>query len=116
MKSPEPPSITDIPPIHMEEEKLDAAYPGGFTIRDEANALTAYAFRNGPLEDLHAGKASPLLDDPTLSRITDAEMKNLMINASELLAKMLALRDSDPEQYRRFVKSYGMRYCRSWNR
>lgn len=43
-------------------------------------------------------------------------MKNLMINASEHLAEMLALRDSDREQYRRFVQAYGMRYCRSWNR
>jgi hypothetical protein len=31
-----------------------------FTVRDEANALTAYAFRNGFLEDLHAGKSSRL--------------------------------------------------------
>lgn len=114
MMKPKPPSITDTPPIP--EEQLTATYPGGFTVRDEANALTAYAFRNGPLEDLHAGKASPLTDDPSLSRITDAEMKKLMINASEHLAKMLALRDSDPEKYRRFVQTYGMRYCRSWNR
>ena len=48
-------------------------FPGGFTIRDEANALAAWAFRNGPLEDLHAGKHSALLDDPELSRITDEE-------------------------------------------
>lgn len=109
-----PPSITDLPPIPGEE--LQAAYPGGFTVRDEANALTAYAFRNGPLEDLHSGKTSSLLNDPSLNRITDAEMKDLMINASEHLAKMLALRDSDPEKYRRFVQAYGMRYCRAWNR
>ena len=30
-----------------------------FTLRDEANALTAHAFRNGFLEDLHAGKPRP---------------------------------------------------------
>ncbi len=114
MKKLTSPSITDLPPIP--DGDRNAVYPGGFTIRDEANALTAYAFRNGPLEGLHAGKASPLTDDPSLSRITDAEMKNLMINASEHLAKMLALRDSDPDQYRRFVQAYGIRYCRSWNR
>lgn len=114
MKKHEPQAIPESPPVS--EEELKAAYPGGFSVRDEANALTAYAFRNGPLENLHAGKASPLTDDPALSRITDDEMKNLMINASEHLAKMLALRDRDPDQYRRFVKAYGMRYCRSWNR
>lgn len=39
--------------------------PPDFTIRDEANALVAWAFRNGPIENLHAGKNSPLLDDPS---------------------------------------------------
>jgi hypothetical protein len=98
------------------EDRLFTAFPGGFTIRDEANALTAYAFRNGPLEALHAGKPSPLLDDPTLSRITDSEIKELMINASTTLAGALALRDSDPERYRRFVQGYGLDFCRSWER
>lgn len=93
--------VPESPP--MTEEDLAAAYPGGFTVRDEANALTAYAFRNGPLENLHAGERSPLLDEPGLSRVTDTEMKELMINASETLARALALRESDPEKYRRFV-------------
>lgn len=109
-----PPNVPIIPPLA--ENDLAAAFPGGFTIRDEANALTAYAFRNGPLEDLHAGKSSSLLDDPSLSRLTDAEMKHLMINASEKLAQLLALRDTEPEHYRQFVQSFGWRYCRFWNR
>ena len=58
-------------------------------MRDEANALTAYAFRNGQLEQLHAGKSSPLTADPSLSRITNEEMKQLMIEASAKLEKML---------------------------
>ncbi len=33
---------------------------GGFTLRDEASALVAWAFRNGPLEGLHAGATSPI--------------------------------------------------------
>jgi hypothetical protein len=33
---------------------------GEFTIRDEADALTAFAFRNGFLEDLYAGKPLPM--------------------------------------------------------
>ena len=41
------------------------------TLRDEANAITAHAFRNGFLEDLHAGRWSPMLSDPGVSRITD---------------------------------------------
>ncbi len=97
-------------------DELTAAFPGGFTLRDEANALTAYAFRNGPIEDLHAGQSSPLLSDDSLSRITDAEMKALMINASETLARALALRETNPEEYRRFVQGYGRLYCRAWQR
>ena len=91
-------------------------FPGGFTIRDEANALTAFAFRNGPLEDLHAGKSSPLTKDASLSRITEAEMKELMINASERLAKMLAMREKNPEAYRTWAQTYGAMYCGLWNR
>ncbi len=32
------------------------------TLRDEANPPTELAFRNGSIEELHAGKWSPLLD------------------------------------------------------
>src|SRR5437762_14378898 len=67
------------------------AFPGDFTVRDEANALVVWAFRNGPLEDLHAGKYLELLEDKSLSRITDAEMKALMINACRTLEKLRRL-------------------------
>lgn len=97
-------------------EVIERHFPGGFTLRDEANALTAFAFRNGPLEDLHAGRSSPLTDDPSLSRITDAEMKQLMVAASEKVATMLALKESDPEKYRSFVIGYNLMYCSSWER
>ena len=32
------------------------------TIREEANALTCCAYRNGTIEELHAGKHSALLE------------------------------------------------------
>lgn len=104
-------SFPEVPP-----ELIERHFPGGFTLRDEANALTAFAFRNGPLEDLHSGRSSPLTDDPSLSRITDAEMRQLMITASERLATILALRDRDPEKYRSFVIGYNIMYCSSWER
>lgn len=91
-------------------------FPADFTIRDEANALVAWAFRNGPLENLHAGKYSPLLEDSSLSRITDAEMKALMINACRQLTKLLELKASNPAEYARQIKSYNIRYCRNWER
>jgi len=71
------PSIPEAPAIP--DETLARPFPGGFTIRDEANALTAFAFRNGQIENLHAGEPSPLTYGPTLSRITDDEMKELII-------------------------------------
>jgi len=87
-----------------------------FTLRDEANAITAYAFRNGVLESLHSGKHSPLLDDTTLSRITNEEMKRLMIDASEKLEVLLRLRETSPEEYQRTILDCAFRYCRDWNR
>src|SRR5438552_14853004 len=96
------------------DDPFEGHFPEGFTIRDEANALVAWAFRNGPLEDLHAGKHSALLDNPSLSRITDDEMKTLMISACRQLAKLLELKVTDPGEYERQIKSYNWRYCRGW--
>jgi len=87
-----------------------------FTVRDEANALTALAFRNGFIEELHAGKHSPLLEQPGLSRITDDEMQRLMIEASEKLARMLNLKRRNPNRYDAEIRQYHDRYCGKWNR
>lgn len=69
------------------------------TTREEANALTCLSFRNGFIETLHAGNHSGLFENPPLSRITDPEMKKLMIEASANLAHYLALKDNDPKEY-----------------
>ena len=98
------------------DKQLDEAFPGGFTERDEANALIAMAVRNGPLEELHAGKHSALVEDDSLSRITDAEMKQLMIHATRMLAGLLRVRDKDPELYQRWIRTYGMMFCQFWER
>jgi hypothetical protein len=87
-----------------------------FTLRDEANALTAFAFRNGLLEDLHAGKPSPVLNEPGYSRITDEEMKRLMTEASEKLEQVLRMKREEPAKYESFIRDYQRRYCRAWNR
>jgi hypothetical protein len=98
------------------DKQIDTSYPGGFTARDEANALIAMTVRNGPLEELHAGRHSDLLNDDTLSRISDEEMKVLMIHATRMLARLLRLRESHPEVYQRCIRGYGRMYCRSWER
>jgi hypothetical protein len=38
--------------------------------REEANAITVWAFRNGYIEQLHRGKYSELLENPGLQRVT----------------------------------------------
>ncbi len=88
------------------------------TVRHEADSLTAFAFRNGFLEDLHAGKSSPMLDDPSYSRITDDEMRKLMIESSARVAQWLylreLLREDDGDLYFAFVEGYRRLYCRNW--
>lgn len=84
--------------------------------RDEANAITAYAFRNtNALESLHAGKHSPLLDDPAISRITNSEMREIMIEASEKIEYLLKLRDTTPDEYQQIIVDCWQRYCRNWD-
>jgi hypothetical protein len=97
-------------------ELLERRFPGGFTLRDEANAIVAWALRNGPLEDLHAGKSSKLLEDDSLSRITDAEMKTLILHACERVEDLLRLKESDPKRYDVLVKTYNFLYCGQWKR
>jgi len=68
------------------------------------------------IENLHAGKNWPLLDDDSLSRLTDAEIKAIVVYATRTVAMMLRLRDEAPDLYRRYVQAYGSRYCRAWER
>jgi len=86
------------------------------TIREEANALTCCAFRNGHIENLHAGKHSELLEQPGLSRITDAEMKKIMIEASAKLAELLAMKESNPEKYWELITFFNRAYCGRWEK
>lgn len=87
-----------------------------WTVREEANALTCSAFRNGYIEELHAGKHSELLENPELSRITDAEMKKIMVQASARLAELLTMKEKAPGSYWSFVKSFNERYCGRWEK
>lgn len=86
------------------------------TIREEANALVCCAVRNGYLEELHAGKYSELLDRPELSRISDLEMKRLMIEVSSKLAELLEMKEKDAEKYWSEVKYFLDSYCTRWEK
>lgn len=86
------------------------------TMREEANALTCCAFRNGYIEELHAGKHSKLLEKPGLSRITDDEMKKLMIAASAKLAELLAMKEKEPEKYWKLILFVHKNYSARWEK
>jgi hypothetical protein len=66
----------------------------------EAKALVALAFRNGPIEDLHAGTPCPAcIGRAEVSRISDDEMKAIMKSAVDALYRLLWKRDYDPRDY-----------------
>lgn len=91
----------DLPSVP--EELLQQLFPGGFTLRDQANAIVAFAFRNGPIERLHAG-------------ITDEEMKHIMLDASEKIELLLEMRETDEKGYTKFLRGYNLLYCGKWER
>ncbi len=84
------------------------------TLREEANAIVAHVFRNGFIEDLHAGIVEEKLLDPKYSRITNDEMKKLMIECCEKMEKLLRLRDENPQAYKEKLRLNLKNYCRHW--
>jgi hypothetical protein len=103
-----------------EAQTMPLRHDPELTLRDEANAITAHAFRNGFLEHLHAGRWSPILSDPGFSRITDDEMKKLMIETSARLAHWLYLReiflDEKVDLYFQLVATVRSMFARKWDR
>jgi hypothetical protein len=84
------------------------ALPGvrGFTRRDEANAIVAFALRNGHIETLHTGVAG----------FSDESMKKLMIETSGNLTALLFLRDCEPATHEMLMLALGDTWCRGWER
>jgi hypothetical protein len=95
-----------------------AEMPGApeFTMRDMANALVVAAFRNGFVEELHAGRSSPLLTDPSLSRITDDEMKKLCLEMSAKLAHLLQVYLRTPDLFAAYMGLRLLPYAHGWER
>ena len=82
---------------------------------DEAKALVALAFRNGPIENLHAGKACPTCQgDSDYSHISDDEMKLIMKHAVNWLHTLLRLKTENPEAYAAAVR-FGNMYTARWD-
>ena len=81
----------------------------------EAKALVALAFRNGPIEDLHAGKPCLARNSKTdVSHISDDEMKAIMKSAVDAPYRLLWKRDYDPRDYQEDL-ALGRRFIMHWD-
>ena len=84
-------------------------------LASEAKALVALAFRNGPIEDIHAGRSCPVCSgNPEISHISDDEMKSIMKSAVDTLYRLLWQRDCDPAAYSENL-AFGRRYTIHWD-
>jgi hypothetical protein len=81
----------------------------------EAKAIVALAFRNGPIEDLHAGKPCPICQvQAGFSRIADEEMKTIMKNAVDHVYALLCLKSENPAEYESQI-AFGERNTLRWD-
>jgi len=84
-------------------------------IARESKAIVALAFRNGPIEQIHAGPSCPTCTGQAgFSRITDDEMKSIMRNAVNRLYEFLLLKEEDPVEYESEIQ-FGERYTARWD-
>jgi len=85
-------------------------------LADQAKALVAIAFRNGPLEDIHAGELCPKCEGgPQYSHITDDEMRRLMKFAVDRMYTLLYMREFNLEQYKSLVQLTNLIYTKRWD-
>ncbi len=81
----------------------------------EAKAIVAVAFRNGPIEDVHAGQACPVCQGMSeYSHITDAEMKTIMQSAVNKVYRLLWNLEHDFKAYQAAV-DLGNRFTSRWD-
>jgi hypothetical protein len=100
----------------MNEKEINKLLRKNPTYREEANALIHQCLRAGFIEDLHTGKSSKLLEDKSLSRITNEEMKKLMIETTAKLADYLEMRDKNPKEYKKFINSITLLFTHDWSK
>ena len=81
----------------------------------EAKAIVTLAFRNGPIEDMHAGEPCPACHGKSgVSRISDAEMKLIMKSTVNRVYALLVLKASDPDRYAADI-AFGERNTTAWD-
>lgn len=87
---------------------LSIADPQG-ELEREAKGIVLLAFRNGPIEDVHAGRTCPECSGkPGISRIADEEMKGIMKTAVDRVWTLLRLKHEDPGEYDRLLQWAGL--------
>jgi hypothetical protein len=81
----------------------------------EAKAIVALAFRNGFIEELHAGKTCPVCNgNSEYSRTSDEEMKKIMKSAVNKVYSLLWERVNDSSAYLKSA-AFGLRYAEHWD-
>ena len=81
----------------------------------ETKAMVALAFRNGPIEALHAGKPCAVCSgNPAVSHIADEEMKAMMKSAVNTLYRLLWQRKNDSVAYIENI-ALGQQYTMQWD-
>jgi hypothetical protein len=81
----------------------------------EAKAMVALAFRNGPIEALHAGKPCTICSgNPAVSHISDEEMKAMMKSAVNTLYRLLWQRKNDAAAFVENI-ALGQQYTMQWD-
>ena len=84
-------------------------------LASEAKAFVALAFRNGPIEGVHAGLTCPTCADKTrYSRVSDSEMKTIMKSAVNRMYTLLLLKTTDPAQFDALMR-YGSLFTGRWD-
>jgi hypothetical protein len=81
----------------------------------EAKDIVALAFRNGLIEDIHAGKLCPTCaGKPEYMHITQNEMKRIMQTAVDHVYRLLLLKENDPGKYEVMI-DLGSKYTAAWD-
>jgi hypothetical protein len=81
----------------------------------EAKMIVALAFRNGPIEDLHAGRVCPTCSaDRGYSRVSDEEMRGIMKAAVNTVYSLLWKKENNGEAYAKSIV-LGAQYTERWD-
>jgi hypothetical protein len=81
----------------------------------ETKALVALVFRNGPIEDVHAGKLCLTCGGRSeYSRVSDEQMKAIMKSADNRRYSLLGQRENDVADYAKSL-ALGMKYSTRWD-